>query len=170
MMALLQSSIHCNIYLHASHPESNTCWAKGHHHGDWSILQRHISMLWWWCPKVVDGMLSQILYCHCWLYPLQKYVIDFPVLACIVHDILAIPGVSISVELLFSSRKHTLLEITLMMLALYHTVVNMINYEYEWHTIHDNYVTNTYDRWVAWYNTITLHYNQNCIVIILGQP
>ena len=35
-------------------------------------------------------------------------MIDFPVLACIARDILAIPGVSISVERLFSSSKHTL--------------------------------------------------------------
>jgi len=35
-------------------------------------------------------------------------VIDFPVLAHIACDILAIPGVSISVERLFSSSKHTL--------------------------------------------------------------
>jgi hypothetical protein len=35
-------------------------------------------------------------------------VADFPVLARIARDILAIPGVSISVERLFSSSKHTL--------------------------------------------------------------
>jgi hypothetical protein len=42
------------------------------------------------------------------LYLLQKHAIDFPVLARIARDILAIPGVSISVERLFSSSKHTL--------------------------------------------------------------
>jgi hypothetical protein len=39
---------------------------------------------------------------------LQSHAIDFPVLARIARDILAIPGVSISVERLFSSSKHTL--------------------------------------------------------------
>ncbi|KII89944.1 hypothetical protein PLICRDRAFT_107806, partial [Plicaturopsis crispa FD-325 SS-3] len=33
---------------------------------------------------------------------------DFPVLSRIARDILAIPGVSVSVERLFSSSKHTL--------------------------------------------------------------
>jgi len=39
---------------------------------------------------------------------LQIHAVDFPVLALIARDILAIPGVSISVERLFSSSKHTL--------------------------------------------------------------
>jgi hAT family C-terminal dimerisation region len=39
---------------------------------------------------------------------LQIHTVDFPVLARIARDILAIPGVSISVERLFSSSKHTL--------------------------------------------------------------
>ena len=39
---------------------------------------------------------------------LQTYAVHFPVLARIARDILAIPGVSISVERLFSSSKHTL--------------------------------------------------------------
>ena len=39
---------------------------------------------------------------------LQIHAVDFPVLARIAHDVLAIPGVSISVERLFSSSKHTL--------------------------------------------------------------
>ena len=38
---------------------------------------------------------------------MQQHAIDFPVLAHIAHDILAIPGVSISVEQLFSGRKQT---------------------------------------------------------------
>jgi hypothetical protein len=38
----------------------------------------------------------------------QTHEVDFPVLARIARDILAIPGVSISVERLFSSSKHTL--------------------------------------------------------------
>ncbi|KIM77822.1 hypothetical protein PILCRDRAFT_610392 [Piloderma croceum F 1598] len=38
----------------------------------------------------------------------MKHATDFPMLACIARDILAIPGVSISVEQLFSSSKHTL--------------------------------------------------------------
>jgi hypothetical protein len=43
--------------------------------------------------------------------PLQLYADHFPVLARIACDILAIPGVSISVERLFSSRKHTLSDV-----------------------------------------------------------
>jgi hypothetical protein len=39
---------------------------------------------------------------------LQNHTNDFPVLALIARDVLAIPGVSISVEQLFSSSKHTL--------------------------------------------------------------
>ena len=39
---------------------------------------------------------------------LKIHAVDFPVLACITHDVLAIPRVSISVERLFSSSKHTL--------------------------------------------------------------
>jgi hypothetical protein len=38
----------------------------------------------------------------------QNHALDFLVLACIAHDILAIPEVSISVEQLFLSSKHTL--------------------------------------------------------------
>ena len=38
----------------------------------------------------------------------QEHAADFPVLARIARDILASPGVSISVERLFSSSKHTL--------------------------------------------------------------
>jgi hypothetical protein len=39
---------------------------------------------------------------------MQKHAADFPILSLIARDILAIPGVSISVERLFSSSKHTL--------------------------------------------------------------
>jgi hypothetical protein len=39
---------------------------------------------------------------------MQDHSADFPVLAHIARDILAIPGVSISVEQLFLSSKHTL--------------------------------------------------------------
>ena len=39
---------------------------------------------------------------------LQIHAVDFPMLACITHNVLAIPGVSISVEQLFLSSKHTL--------------------------------------------------------------
>ena len=39
---------------------------------------------------------------------MQKHAADFPILSLIAQDILAIPGVSISVEWLFSSSKHTL--------------------------------------------------------------
>jgi len=42
--------------------------------------------------------------------PLQLYADHFPVLARIARDILAILGVSISIERLFSSSKHTLLD------------------------------------------------------------
>jgi hypothetical protein len=38
----------------------------------------------------------------------QTHALDYPVLARIAQDILAIPGVSISVERLFTSSKHTL--------------------------------------------------------------
>jgi hypothetical protein len=41
-------------------------------------------------------------------FSLQIHAVDFPILALIARDILAIPGVSISVERLFSSSKHTL--------------------------------------------------------------
>ena len=43
--------------------------------------------------------------------PVQLYAEHFPVLACIACDILAIPGVSISVERLFLSSKHTLSDV-----------------------------------------------------------
>jgi hypothetical protein len=39
---------------------------------------------------------------------LQIQAVDFPILALIAHDILAVPAVSISVERLFLSSKHTL--------------------------------------------------------------
>ena len=39
---------------------------------------------------------------------MQQHALDFPVLARIARDVLAIPGVSISVERLFSSSKQTL--------------------------------------------------------------
>jgi hypothetical protein len=46
----------------------------------------------------------------------------------------------------------------------------MINYEYEWHTIPYEYTTNIYGSWVTRYNTITIYFYQNRIVIVLGQP
>jgi hypothetical protein len=46
----------------------------------------------------------------------------------------------------------------------------MINYEYELNTICYEYTTNTYDSWVTRYDTITIYYDRNRIVIILGQP
>jgi len=46
----------------------------------------------------------------------------------------------------------------------------MINYEYELHTIRYEYTTNTYDSRVTRYDTITIYYDQNRIVIVLGQP
>jgi hAT family C-terminal dimerisation region len=45
---------------------------------------------------------------HLIISSVQLYANQFPVLARIARDILAIPGVSISVERLFSSSKHTL--------------------------------------------------------------
>ena len=39
---------------------------------------------------------------------LQTHAVDFPVLAHITHDVLAVPGVSISMEQLFLSSKRTL--------------------------------------------------------------
>jgi hypothetical protein len=41
---------------------------------------------------------------------LQIHAVDFPILALIACDILAILGISISIEQLFSSSKHTLLD------------------------------------------------------------
>ena len=41
---------------------------------------------------------------------MRKHAADFPILSLIAQDILAIPGVSISVEQLFSSSKHTLFD------------------------------------------------------------
>jgi hypothetical protein len=41
---------------------------------------------------------------------LQIHAVDFPILPPIAHDILAILGVSISIERLFLSSKHTLLD------------------------------------------------------------
>jgi len=46
----------------------------------------------------------------------------------------------------------------------------MINYEYELNMIHYDYTTNTYNSWVTRYDTITIYYDQNRIVIVLGQP
>ena len=57
----------------------------------------------WWKVSVIMYLLL--------LLPttaLQIHTVNFPVLARIARDILAIPGVSISVERLFSSSKHTL--------------------------------------------------------------
>ena len=39
---------------------------------------------------------------------LQLHAHEFPIISLIARDVLAIPGVSISVEKLFSSSKHTL--------------------------------------------------------------
>jgi hypothetical protein len=58
----------------------------------------------WWkvsSPLYFHSSLLTIIF-------LQIYANHFPVLACIARDVLAIPGVSISVERLFSSSKHTL--------------------------------------------------------------
>jgi hypothetical protein len=49
-------------------------------------------------------------------------------------------------------------------------LINMINYEYELNMIRYEYTTNTYDSWVTQYNTITIYYDRNRIVIVLGQP
>jgi hypothetical protein len=38
----------------------------------------------------------------------QQHKMTFPILSCIAHDVLAIPAISIAVECLFSSSKHTL--------------------------------------------------------------
>lgn len=45
---------------------------------------------------------------HCILFGFQMHATHFPVLSRIARDILAIPGVSIAVERLFSSSKHTM--------------------------------------------------------------
>ena len=46
----------------------------------------------------------------------------------------------------------------------------MINYEYELNMIRYEYTTNTYDSWITRYDTITIYYDRNRIVIVLGQP
>ena len=46
----------------------------------------------------------------------------------------------------------------------------MINYEYDLHTIHCEYDTNTYDSQIIQYNTITIHYHQNRNVLYLDSP
>jgi hypothetical protein len=48
---------------------------------------------------------------------LQQRAAEFPILSRIARDILAIPGVSISVERLFSSSKHTLSDLQSSMMA-----------------------------------------------------
>jgi len=48
---------------------------------------------------------------------MQKHAADFPILSLVARDILAIPGVSISVERLFSSSKHTLSDLQSSMTA-----------------------------------------------------
>ena len=62
----------------------------------------------WW--KVSSQMLPRPVLWVYWSHwsILQKHATEFPVLSRIARDILAIPGVSISVERLFSSSKHTL--------------------------------------------------------------
>ena len=57
----------------------------------------------WWKMGFIFYVLLLLL-----TIALQIHAVDFPVLSRIAHDILAIPGVSISVERLFSSSKHTL--------------------------------------------------------------
>lgn len=58
----------------------------------------------WWKVRLVYNTLQFSNIC----FVFQIYAIHFPVLARVARDILAIPGVSISVERLFSSSKHTL--------------------------------------------------------------
>lgn len=74
-------------------------------HGTYPCLDGDV--LRWWKVSV-----HVCVPCNSWLLTittlLQTHESDFPVLACIAWDILAIPGVSISVERLFSSSKHTL--------------------------------------------------------------
>ena len=103
----------------------------------------------------------------------QTHSLDYLVLARNARDILAIPGVSISVERLFSSSKHTLSDTCSLLTAISasKTVVtkewlkkgygvdinylddvcihsqyyyNIINYEYKLNTIHYNYDMNRY--------------------------
>ena len=54
----------------------------------------------WWKVCDISHVLLLLL-----TTALQIHIVDFPMLAC---DVLAIPGVSISVEWLFSISKHTL--------------------------------------------------------------
>jgi hypothetical protein len=57
---------------------------------------------------MVEGVCVITDSTSCYNISLQTYAVHFPVLACIARDVLTIPGVSISVERLFSSSKHTL--------------------------------------------------------------
>ena len=74
-----------------------------------SFLQWHLSMCWWQYSPLVEGKCSS--FWQLWLLLItiwQTHAPDFPVLARIARDILALLGVSISVEQLFSSSKNTL--------------------------------------------------------------
>jgi hypothetical protein len=66
----------------------------------------------WWKVGIIFYVLLLLP-----MTALQIHAVDFPVLACITCDILAIPGVSISVEWLFSSNKHTLSDVCSAMTA-----------------------------------------------------
>ena len=62
----------------------------------------------WWKVRAHILYLQSTFNTLLTISPVQLYAEHFPVLARIARDILAIPGVSISVERLFSSSKHTL--------------------------------------------------------------
>ena len=74
-------------------------------HSSVGLIHAPMAMLW------SDGryMFTSYIYGQLLIRsPSQLYTDHFPVLAHIAHDILTISAVSISVEHLFSSRKHTL--------------------------------------------------------------
>jgi hypothetical protein len=58
--------------------------------------------------KVGKSALWKLDDTNLYVITMQKHACDFPILTLIAWDILAIPGVSISVERLFSSSKHAL--------------------------------------------------------------
>ena len=64
----------------------------------------------WWKVRAHILYLQSTFNTLLTISPVQLYAEHFPVLARIAHDILAILGVSISVERLFLSTKHTLLD------------------------------------------------------------
>jgi hypothetical protein len=81
------------------------------------FFQWCISLFGRWCTQVVEGTCTCVNMHHANSCCMQDHSVDCPVLACSTWDILAIPGVSISVEQLFLSSKHTLSDLQSSMTA-----------------------------------------------------